>query len=182
MTREPVAPQEVISDAARLADEIERCERDFLDAQKGSDRKLAADRLEILKATLVVNRKTIKRVLRENYAMRRDRINTLALVMTREQRLVHWRQLLKDAELFLRAGANYAPDQPVSDQNKATGEWLKTRGLATTMLRVADAIKATIAESDQNAAGQVTETKSTGTAEALRTSVTAAPKGEQEGT
>lgn len=50
-------------------------------------------------------------------------------------------QALKDAELFLRVGHAYAPDEFVSGQHKATGEWLKTRGLATTMLRVADAAR-----------------------------------------
>lgn len=59
--------------------------------------------------------------------------------------------LLRDAELFLRVGANYVPDQHVSDQNRATGEWLKTRGLATTMLRVADAIKEYLAPPQESA-------------------------------
>jgi hypothetical protein len=51
-------------------------------------------------------------------------------------------EALKTAALFLEVGAKYVPDITVSDQNKATNEWLKTRGLSTTMKKVAEDCRA----------------------------------------
>lgn len=50
-------------------------------------------------------------------------------------------EALKDAAILLRTASHYAPDQAVSDQNGTTGEWLKTRGLSTTLLRMADELE-----------------------------------------
>jgi hypothetical protein len=45
--------------------------------------------------------------------------------------------LLRNAALFLELGARYAPNEAASDRNAATGELLKTRGLADVMKSVA---------------------------------------------
>ena len=66
-------------------------------------------------------------------------------------------EALRDAAVFLKIGAAYAPDIVVNDQNRTTGEWLKTRGLATTMLRVEESCRAAFAayEKELAAATQV---------------------------
>lgn len=43
---------------------------------------------------------------------------------------------LRNAALFLELGAKYAPDERISQKIEATGEMLKTRGLATVMRTV----------------------------------------------
>lgn len=57
------------------------------------------------------------------------------------------RQLLEDARHFLMVGSNYAPDKDVCDQNKATLEMLKIKGLRSVMLEVAELIEETLTPS-----------------------------------
>lgn len=62
------------------------------------------------------------------------------------------RQLLEDARHFLLVGSNYAPDKDVCDQNKATLEMLKIKGLRSVMLEVAELIEETLTPSPQGSA------------------------------
>jgi hypothetical protein len=56
-----------------------------------------------------------------------------------------------DAMVLLRTAASYAPDVHHADQNKATGEWLRVRGLATVLRSMADELESHLSAPSESA-------------------------------